>query len=63
MNKVSTVRKSHSRMLAARARRKSAQLGSSRFGVGSIPASFRIAQTVLAASLIPSPTSSPWIRR
>jgi hypothetical protein len=60
---VSTVRKSHSRMLAACARRNSAQLVSSRFGAGSIPASFRIAQTVLAASLTPSPTSSPWTRR
>jgi hypothetical protein len=27
------------------------------------PASLRIVQTVLAASLIPSPTSSPWTRR
>jgi len=41
----------------------SAQLASSRIGAGSIPASLRIVHTVLAASLIPSPTSSPWIRR
>src|SRR4051812_17560293 len=43
--------------------KKSAQLGSSRLGAGSIRASFRILQTVLAASLTPSPTSSPWTRR
>src|SRR6266567_2818695 len=60
---MSTVRKSHSRMLAACWRRNSAQLASSRIGDGSIPASLRIVQTVLAASLIPSQTSSPWIRR
>jgi hypothetical protein len=45
---VSTVRKSHSRMLAACARRSSAQLVSSRFGAGSIPSSRRIVQTVIA---------------
>jgi hypothetical protein len=60
---VSTVRKSHSRMLAACRRRNSAQLCSSRFGAGSIAASLRIAQTVLAATSTPRPTSSPWIRR
>src|SRR5436190_16303088 len=41
----------------------SAQFCSSRLGAGSIRASFRIVQTVLAASWTPSPTSSPWIRR
>ncbi len=41
----------------------SAQLASSRIGAGSIPASLRIVQTVLAAIVMPSPTSSPWIRR
>src|ERR671934_1714062 len=41
----------------------SVQLMSCRFGAGSIPSSLRIVQTVLAASLMPSPTSSPWIRR
>ena len=46
-------------MLAACRRRNSAQLESSWRGAGSIPASRRIAQTVLAASEIPSPTSSP----
>jgi hypothetical protein len=60
---VSTVRKSHSRMLAACWRRNSVQLVSRRFGAGSMPASLRIVQTVLAASLIPRPISSPWIRR
>src|SRR6266542_3524076 len=50
-------------MLAACARKNTGQLCSSRLGAGSIPAPFRIDQTVLAASLIPSPTSSPWMRR
>ena len=49
------MRKSHSRMLATSRRRNSDQLVSSRIGAGSTPASLRIAQTVLAASLIPSP--------
>jgi hypothetical protein len=40
-----------------------ARVASDRFGAGSIPSSRRIVQTVLAASLIPSPTNSPWIRR
>src|SRR6266536_3293230 len=60
---LSTVRKSHSRMLAACRRRNSAQLESSRRGAGSIPPRLRISQTVLAASETPSPTNSPWIRR
>ena len=50
-------------MLAACARKNAGQLCSSRLGAGWIPAPFRIDQTVLAASLIPSPTSSPWMRR
>jgi hypothetical protein len=49
-------------MLAACFRKNSLQLVSTHFGAGSIPASLRILQTVLAASLIPSPTSSPCIR-
>ena len=48
---MSTLRKSHSRMLAACWRKKSAQLCSSRRGAGSIPAPFRISQTVLAREL------------
>src|SRR5262245_19809038 len=48
-------------MLAACARRNAVQVCWSRLGAGSIPASLRIVQTVLAASLLPSPTSSPWI--
>jgi hypothetical protein len=44
------VRKSHWRMLAACRRRNSLQFCSSRLGAGSIPASFRIVQTVLAAA-------------
>jgi hypothetical protein len=50
-------------MLAACVRRNAVQLCSSRLGAGLIPASFSIDETVLAASVIPSPTSSPWIRR
>src|SRR5436190_9523874 len=62
-NTVSTVRKSHSRMLAACRRRNSAQLDSSRRGAGPIPSRLRISQPVLPASETPSPTSSPSIRR
>jgi hypothetical protein len=60
---VSTVKKSRSRMLAACARRNSAQFASYRLGAGSISASLRIVQTVLAASFTPSPASWPWMRR
>src|SRR6266498_1876374 len=60
---VSTVRKSHSRMLAACRRRNSAQLASVVADAGSIPSRLRISQTVLAASETPNPTSSPWMRR
>jgi hypothetical protein len=61
-NTVSTVRKSHSMMLAACRRRNSLQLESSRRGAGSIPASRRIVQTVLAAIAAPAhapPKPSP----
>ena len=44
-------------------RRNSAQPGPSRRGAGSIPALLRISQTVDGATVIPSPASSPWIRR
>jgi hypothetical protein len=50
-------------MPAACRRRNSDQLVSSRLGAGSIPASRTIVQTVLAAILMPSPTSSPSMRR
>jgi hypothetical protein len=45
------------------ARRNCDQLSSARRGAGSIPCRRRIAQIVLGASLIPSPISSPWMRR
>jgi hypothetical protein len=60
---VSTVRKSQAMIADACARRKSDQLNSARRGAGSIPCRRRIAQIVLGATLIPSPTSSPWMRR
>jgi hypothetical protein len=44
-------------------RRNSVQPGPSRRGAGSIPALLRICQTVDGATLMPSPASSPWIRR
>ena len=50
-------------MLPACRRRNSAQLDSRRRGAGSTPWRRRISHTVLAASEIPSPSSSPWIRR
>jgi hypothetical protein len=37
--------------------------GPSRRGAGLIPASLRICQTVDGATVMPSPASSPWIRR
>jgi len=44
-------------------RRNSAHPGPSRRGAGSIPAFLRISQTVDGATVMPSPASSPWIRR
>jgi hypothetical protein len=44
-------------------RRNSAHPGPSRRGGGSIPVSLRICQTVDGATMMPSPASSPWIRR
>jgi hypothetical protein len=40
-----------------------AQVSLVRWGAGSIPASLRISQTVEAATLTPSTSSSPWILR
>jgi hypothetical protein len=44
-------------------RRNSAQLGPSGRGARLIPALLRICQTVEGATVMPSPASSPWIRR
>jgi hypothetical protein len=60
---VSTVRKSQATIADPCARRNCDQLSSARRGAGSIPRRRRIAQIVLGASAIPSPTSSPWMRR
>jgi hypothetical protein len=43
--------------------RNSAQPGPSLRGAGLMPASLRICQTVDGATVMPSPASSPWIRR
>jgi hypothetical protein len=60
---VSTVRKSQAMTAEACARRNCGQLSSARRGAGSIPCRRRIAQIVLGATRMPSPTSSPWMRR
>jgi hypothetical protein len=44
-------------------RRNTAQPGPSRRGAGSMPAFLRICQTVDGATVMPSPASSPWMRR
>jgi hypothetical protein len=44
-------------------RRNPAQPGPSLRGAGSIPAYLRICQTVDGATVMPSPASSPWMRR
>ena len=44
-------------------RRKLTQVVDVRSGAGSIPACCRISHTVEAATLIPSTSSSPWMRR
>jgi hypothetical protein len=54
---------SSARIPCAWDRRNSAQPGPSRRGAGSIPAPLRICQTVAGATAMPSPASSPWIRR
>jgi hypothetical protein len=43
--------------------RNSGQPGPSRRGAGLIPALLRICQTVDGATVMPSPASSPWMRR
>ena len=57
------MKKSSARIPCAWDRRNSAQPGPSRRGAGSIPALLRICQTVDGATVMPSPASSPWIRR
>jgi hypothetical protein len=60
---VSTLKKSQATMPLAWARRNSRHVWFERRGAGSMPACCRIDQTVLAATRMPSPVSSPWIRR
>jgi hypothetical protein len=57
------VKKSSARIPCAWDRRNSAHPGPSLRGAGSIPASLRICHTVDGATMMPSPASSPWIRR
>ena len=57
------MKKSSARIPCACDRRNSAHPGPSRRGAGSIPASLRICHTVDGATVMPSPASSPWIRR
>src|SRR5258708_8364667 len=59
----SAVKKSSTRIPCAWDRRNSAQLGPPRRGARLIPALLRIRQTVDGAIVMPSPASSPWIRR
>ena len=57
------MKKSSARIPCAWDRRNSAQFGPSRRGALLIPALWRICQTVEGATVMPSPASSPWIRR
>ena len=54
---------SRARIASAWERRNCDQVGAVRRGAGSIPAFFRIAHTVAAATFTPRPASSPWILR
>ncbi|OKI24903.1 hypothetical protein A6A25_33405 [Saccharothrix sp. CB00851] len=56
-------KKSQARSAPACERRKADQVVVVRSGAGSISASLRICQTVEAATLMPSTSSSPWMRR
>jgi hypothetical protein len=60
---VSTVKKSQATIPLACARKNCCQVSDERRGAGSMPDRCRIDQTVLAAIRIPSPASSPYIRR
>jgi hypothetical protein len=62
-DRVTVSRKSHASRASAWERRKSAQVLEARSGAGSIPASFKISQTVDAATFTPSTSSSPCRRR
>jgi hypothetical protein len=57
------VKNSSVRIPCARDHRNSAQPGPSWWGAGSMPAFLRIRQTVDGATVMPSPASSPWMRR
>jgi hypothetical protein len=59
----SAVKKSQARIASAWERRNCDQVGPVRRGAGSMPLAFRISHTVDAATLTPSPASSPWILR
>jgi hypothetical protein len=60
---VSTQKKSLATIPAAWERRNVVHDSAPRPGAGSIRGFLRIAQTVEAAIVTPSPTSSPWMRR
>jgi hypothetical protein len=55
--------KSQARIASAWERRNCGQVGPIRRGAGSIPLVLRISHTVDAATVTPSPASSPWILR
>ena len=55
--------RSRARIASAWERRNCAQSGPARRGAGSMPCFFRISQTVEGATAMPSPASSPAIRR
>lgn len=59
---VSTTRKSHAMIAWAWAVRNCRHVGPARRGAGSMPAAWRISQTVDAAIVYPSRASSPWMR-
>jgi hypothetical protein len=61
--RVEVSKKSAAMMASAWERRNGAQVCDVRWGAGSMPACLRISHTVDAATLIPSTSSSPWMRR
>jgi hypothetical protein len=60
---VVVAKKSAAMIAWAWARRNVAQVSPARWGAGSMPASWRISQTVEAATLTPNTSGSPWILR
>jgi hypothetical protein len=60
---VDALKKSQATIPLACARRNARHVSDDRRGAGSMPACWRIVHTVLAAIRIPSPESSPWMRR